>query len=71
MEEMLRDQIAKLDIGIKTAINEVVPILKPSPYTKRWWNKDLTIMKKQKERLARKYYRRRAEDKNPIHKEFR
>ena len=42
-EEMLCDQIAKLDIAIKTAINEVVPVLKPSLYTKRWWNKDLTV----------------------------
>ena len=28
-------------------------------------------MKKQKEKLARKSYRKRAEDKNPIHEEFR
>ena len=69
-EEMLLDQIAKLDLAIKMSIKEVVPLSKPSPYTKRWWNKDLTIMKK-KERLARKSYKRRAEDENPIHEEFR
>ena len=68
---MLLDQIAKLDLAIKMSIKEVVPLSKPSPYTKRWWNKDLMIMKKKKERLARKSYKRRAEDENPIHEEFR
>ena len=68
---MLLDQITKLDTAIKTAIKEVVPLSRPSPYTKRWWNKGLTIMRKQKEKLARKSYRKRAEDENPIHEEFR
>ena len=58
------EQITKLDTAIKTAIKEHVPV-------KRWWTKDLTAMKRQKEWLARNSYRRRAIDEDPIHKEFR
>lgn len=45
--------------------------MKMSPYMKRWWSKELTVLKKQKEYLERKSYRKRACNKDPIHKEFR
>ena len=70
-EADLLEQITKLDAAIKEAIKEHVPINKPSLYAKRWWTKDLTKMKKHKERLARISYRKRAEDEDPIHEEFR
>ena len=47
-EECL-DQITKLDTAIKGAIKEHVPLSKMSSYMKRWWMKDLTDLKKQKE----------------------
>ena len=64
-------QIAKLDSAIKEAIKAHVLLTKMSPYAKRWWTKELSNLKKHKERLARRSYRRRAEDKDPIHEEFR
>ena len=54
MEEVFHEQIERLDTTIKAAIKEQVPVSKPSPYTKRWWTKNLSKMKKCKEWLARK-----------------
>ena len=71
MEEAFYEHIARLDSAIKAVIKEHVLISNPSPYTKRWWTKNLVRMKKCKEQLARKSYRRRVADKDPVHEEFR
>ena len=71
MEETFDDHIARLDAVIKVTIKDQVPMTKPSLYMKRWWSKDLTGMKKQKEWLARKSYRNRSKDVNLVHEEFR
>ena len=70
-EEKFFEQINKLDAAINVAIKEHVPVMRSSPYMKRWWTKELTDMKKSKERLARKSYRKIAVDEDPIHEEFR
>ena len=69
--EEFEEQIKKLDSAIKTAIKEHIPVMKPSPYMKRWWTKGLADIKRCKEWLARKSYRRRDVDEDPIHEEFR
>lgn len=46
-------------------------MVKPSPFAKRWWTKELSRLKKHKERLARKLYRERAVDEDQIHEEYR
>ena len=33
-------------------INAKVPLRKPSPYAKRWWNADLSALKKKKNQLS-------------------
>ena len=48
-EEDLYEHIAKLDSVIKATIKDLVPLSKLSPYAKRWWTKELSIMKKWKE----------------------
>ena len=70
IEECL-NQINKLDTAIKGAIKKHIPTTKLSPYVKRWWNKELANLKRSKERLARRSYKRRAVDEDPIHEEFR
>lgn len=60
--EEFEEKITKLDTAIKTAIKEHVLVMKPSTYMKRWWTKGLADMKRCKEWLARKSYRRRAVD---------
>ena len=52
MEEEFYEKINKLDSAIKSAIKEHVLMMKPSPYMKRWWTKELAGMKKHKEHLA-------------------
>ncbi|KAI5829285.1 hypothetical protein K523DRAFT_205191, partial [Schizophyllum commune Tattone D] len=39
---------------------QVVPMSKPSPYSKRWWTKELTALRKVYKRAARKAGRRTA-----------
>lgn len=48
-EEDLYDHIAKLNSAIKATFKDQVPLNKLSPYGKRWWTKDLSSMKKQKQ----------------------
>jgi hypothetical protein len=63
--------LERLDLVIKAAITKHVPMSKPSPYSKRWWTKELAALKKVKEKLARRLYERRAADEDPIHEAFR
>ena len=65
------NKIAQLDDAIKVTVQEHVPLTRLSPYTKRWWNKGLSELKKGKEKLARKSYERRALNNDPVHEEFR
>jgi hypothetical protein len=63
--------LGHMDRAIKAAITEHVPMSKHSPYSKRWWSKELAGLKKAKEKLARRSYERRAADADPVHEEFR
>ena len=69
--EAFHNQITNLDTAIKEAIKEHIQVMKMSLYMKRWWSNELTDLKKQKEHLARKSYRKRACDEDPIHEKFR
>ena len=69
-EEQFYNRIRQVDEAIKSAVRAHVPLTKLSPYTKRWWNKDLASRKRNKERLSRLSYRSRALDEDPIHAEF-
>ena len=46
-------------------------MVRKNPYAKRWWTKELANLKRDKEQLARRSYRRRAVNEDPIHEEFR
>ncbi|CDO77096.1 hypothetical protein BN946_scf184473.g40 [Trametes cinnabarina] len=56
---------------LQATINEHVPEVASTPYTKRWWSKDLSRMRKEKERLGRLHYRHRADRAHPSHVEYR
>jgi len=62
--------LEQLDCAIKATITKEVPRTKPSPYSKQWWSKELAVLKKVKEKLARKSYERWAADGDPIHEMF-
>jgi hypothetical protein len=56
---------------IQDMIHTTVPITKPSPHAKRWWNKELLNLKKKKNRLSSSSYKNRAISKHPAHEEHR
>ena len=53
--------------ALTEAINNVVPLLKPSPYIKHWWTKELTELKKEKNWLGDLSCRLRGLPDAPIH----
>ena len=69
--EQFYARLAGVDEAIKSAIRAHVPLTRLSPFTKRWWNKDLAKRKRAKEKLSRKSYMRRALNNDPVHEEFR
>lgn len=70
-KEDLETTVNKLVDILNEVIDEEVPVTKPSPYAKRWWTKELTDLKKEKNRLSRISYRYRATPNHPVHKQHR
>jgi len=56
-EEGFHNKVNQLIAIIQATINSTVPIRKPCPYSKRWWNTDLTTLKKKKSRLSNKAHK--------------
>ena len=56
---------------ISEVIQDMVPAVKPSPYTKCWWTKDLSYLKKEKNRLSNLSYRLHGLPDDPIHAQHR
>lgn len=56
---------------ITETVKEEVPIAKQSPYTKRWWTKELNIECKHIKKLGHKARRKLSHKNNPIHEELR
>lgn len=52
-------------------LNEKVPFTKPSPYTKRWWTRELTDLRKLKNKLSNVAYKHRGLPNHPIHAEHK
>ena len=42
---------------IQEVLEQKVPVAKPSPYMKRWWLKELTRLKKEKNKLSQISYK--------------
>ena len=57
--------------AIHGTIHAVVPKRHPSPYSKRWWSRELTELKKRKNQLINASYKFRALPDHPIHEEHR
>ena len=70
-KEELENTVNTLVNAIQEAVDEVVPVSKPSPFVKRWWTKELTEIKKTKNKLSRLSYRYRGLLNHPTHTEFK
>ena len=63
LDELMQD--------LHAVIDELVPTKPDTPYTKRWWSKELEKMRIEKERLGRVSFRHRGDKDHPAHAEYR
>ena len=66
-ETQFQEAAWNLDLALKETVENCVPKTRPSPHSRRWWNKDLTEMKKEVNRLNRIAYQFRAVPTHPSH----
>ena len=57
--------------AIQSTIEETIPRSRPNPHSKRWWTKDLTIMRREVAKLSHLSYRTRDIPNHPSHEEHR
>ena len=63
--------LTNLNKALTETIQAVVPKLKMSPHTKRWWSSELRAMKKAVTKKGRKAHDQRFNPQHPIHDEHR
>ena len=56
---------------IQEVLKQKVSVTKPSPYMKRWWSKELTRLKKEKNKLSKISYKFRGMTDHPPYAEHR
>ena len=64
-------KIKFLDDMVQEAIKKFVPLTKITPYTKRWWMKDLLHMRWEMKKLGAKSDKMKLNFTHPIHEEYR
>jgi hypothetical protein len=69
--QQLEEAGANLTKAIQETIEERVTRCKPRPDAKRWWNEELTAMRKDLNRLRSESFRNRAIANHPSHRELR
>ncbi|SJL06791.1 uncharacterized protein ARMOST_10133 [Armillaria ostoyae] len=67
-EQMYR-MLGDLNNIVQEVIDKYVPWTKPSPYAKRWWTPELTVLRKCLCRVQRKAYEFRTFPDHPVHEE--
>ena len=70
-EEQFHKATNDLMLALHRAIEENVPLSKPCPHAKRWWNKELTARIREKDKLSDESYRMRGLPDHPVHAEHR
>lgn len=65
------ERLKEVDETVKVVIKEEVPLAKPSPMQQCWWTNELTNMRKLRNNLAGKSYRKRAQPNHPVHEQYR
>jgi hypothetical protein len=69
--EQLNEAGSNLTRAIQETISEKVTSSKPRPDSKRWWNGDLSKMRKELNRLRSTSYKNRTVTNHPSHRELR
>ena len=60
-----------LTCAIREVINEKVLKIKPSPFMKRWWSRELADSQREVRRVAWQAYKKKAHLQDPIHQMHR
>ena len=68
-EQSVSDSVTRLTAAIQEAIRMKVPTSRLSPHTKRWWNKELSALKRKKNQLSDASYKFHTVPDHPIHEE--
>ena len=55
---------------LQDVTHTTMPLVRPSPYSKHWWNRQLAQLKKKKNKLNELSYRFRALPAHPSHEEL-
>nr|VWO96319.1 Uncharacterized protein [Ganoderma boninense] len=63
--------LQRINAAIATAVEQEVPFTNPTPFSRRWWSKDLTALRKQKQRAGRIAHRHERDPDHPAHEEYR
>jgi len=71
MQEQFISKVNKLIGIIIDVLHKNLDELKPSPFSRRWWTKELSELKKEQNRLSNRSYKLRDVRNHPIHMEFR
>jgi ribonuclease HI len=66
-----RNHITALYDALSLSIAEHVPLQRPCPYSKRWWNPTLAKLVKEKHRLGRMAFQTRHDPTDPVHEASR
>ena len=69
-ETQYQKAVGDLTAALQTAIEWVVPLSKTSPHLRRWWNEDLSRLKKEMNRLGGTSYRYRAIAEHVSHSQY-
>ncbi|KAI0247676.1 hypothetical protein BJV78DRAFT_1102233, partial [Lactifluus subvellereus] len=68
-QAQLDDACTKLTHAIQDAITDKVPASHICPKSKRWWTRELTMLRRQANKLGRQAYKLRGHPSHPIHEE--
>jgi hypothetical protein len=70
MVEEFRERVQRLDEAVDDTIAEKVPLTRPCPHSKRWWNQDLKKARKETRKFGWEAARYMHAPDHPSHREF-
>ncbi|KAH9954950.1 hypothetical protein BC827DRAFT_1142319, partial [Russula dissimulans] len=70
-QRQLDQSCADLTNAIQNAIRDKVPVATITAKTKRWWTKELTLLRRNAEKLGRQSYKCRGDPMHKVHMEHK
>lgn len=70
-DEEFQQAARNLTNAIQRTVEQKVPKSKPNPHSKRWWTRDLTILRREVAKLSHRSYKLRDDTDHPCHEEYR